>query len=280
MVLSSASISSGNDSLGNIKAVTSRDNAAVKALRALAADPREIRRQKRTLLIGPHLVDVYVRRFGMPERVVVSATGQSSPEVRQIVEACCATEVLQVPDAVFRELSGGGTPVGILAAVPVPEFSTEAVRNSCVLLDAIQDAGNVGTILRTAAAAGICDVVLGVGCAGAWTPRVLRAGQGAHFSLRICEHADLRGFLENFPGTSVATVARGGQSLFEANVAGEIAWIFGNEGAGVNEELARAASLRITIPLAIETESLNVAAAAAVCLFEGVRQKYVCRGEV
>jgi TrmH family RNA methyltransferase len=194
------------------------------------------------------------------------------------VDACGNSEVLQVPDAIFRELSGGGTPVGILAVVPVPEFPAEGVEGSCVLLDGVQDAGNVGTILRTAAAAGIRDVALGVGCAGAWTPRVLRAGQGAHFSLRIREQVDLMCFLTTYRGTSVAAVANGGQPLFEADLTGEVAWIFGNEGAGIDEELARSANQRVTVPLANGTESLNVSAAAAICLFEVVRRRRAREG--
>lgn len=265
--------------MANIKVVTSRDNPAVKALRALAADPREVRVQRRTLLVGPHLVEVHLRSRGRPERLVASAGGLSNVEVRRLLDACGDVEVLQVPDAVFRELSGGGTPVGILAVMAVPEPCVEPVEHGCVLLDAIQDAGNVGTILRTAAAAGIRDVLLGPGCAGAWTPRVLRAGQGAHFSLRMRENVDLLRFVKGFAGTSAAAVASGGQSLFGANVAGEVAWIFGNEGAGVSEELAGAADLRVTIPMSGETESLNVAAAAAVCLFESVRQRHASQGE-
>jgi TrmH family RNA methyltransferase len=141
------------------------------------------------------------------------------------------------------------------------------------LLDAVQDAGNVGTLLRTAAAAGVRDVLLGPGCAGVWTPRVLRAAQGAHFGLRIREQVDLADFLENYPGNSVATVARAGQSLYALDLKSPAAWLFGNEGSGLAPALIAAARTRATIPLAAGTESLNVAAAAAICLFEMRRQR-------
>ena len=274
MVLSCEERSSGSDRLGRIRILTSRDNPAVKALKALATDAREIRRQGHTLLDGPHLVDVYLRRCGLPARVVVSESGIENAEVRHLVDRMPNTEVLRIPDSLFREVSGGGAPVGILAVVPTPRPQEGPVTGSCVMLDAVQDAGNVGTILRTAAAAGIHDVLLGVGCAGAWTPRVLRAGQGTHFSLRIRELVDLHSFLAEFGGTSIAAVATGGESLFDLDVSGDIAWIFGNEGAGIDERLVSTASSRLTIPLSSETESLNVAAAAAICLFEGVRQRY------
>jgi TrmH family RNA methyltransferase len=140
----------------------------------------------------------------------------------------------------------------------------------------VQDAGNVGAILRTAAAAGVPHVVLGKGCAGAWLPRVLRAGQGAHFSLRIREGIDLPAWLAERPAVaahSIATVARDGTEIYRTDLRGPAAWLLGNEGAGLSPHLIQMAGRRITIPLATDTESLNVAAAAAVCLFEAVRQR-------
>ena len=144
-------------------------------------------------------------------------------------------------------------------------------------LDAVQDAGNVGAILRTAAAAGVADVLLGPGCAGVWTPRVLRAAQGAHFSLRLREGVELPTAVGAYPGASLAAMAGEGESIFDLNLSGDIAWIFGNEGSGIARPLADMATGRVTIPLARSTESLNVAAAAAVCLFEARRQQHLQR---
>ena len=255
------------------KTITSRDNPTVKALRALAADPRESRRQGRTLIDGPHLVAAYRQQCGEPEMLVVSESVGDNDEVGRLLAESSTTEALRLPDSLFRELSGVATPVGILAVIKIPEAPSGPVGGSCVVLDAVQDAGNVGAILRTAAAAGLGDIVLGPGCAGAWTPRVLRAAQGAHFSLRIREQADLATMLRGYGGISVATVARDGRPLYELDVSGAVAWIFGNEGSGLDEVLTSQATHRATIPLAAETESLNVAAAAAICLFEGVRQR-------
>jgi TrmH family RNA methyltransferase len=102
---------------------------------------------------------------------------------------------------------------------------------------------------------------------------VLRAGQGAHFSLAIREQADLAAALEASAATSIATVARGGTSLYELDLSGPVVWLVGNEGAGLAPDLIAAASVRTTIPLASGSESLNVAAATAVCLFEASRQR-------
>ncbi len=245
----------------------------VKGLRALAADVREIRTRKRTLLDGPHLIEAYRRHGCVPELLVLSESGVANAEASVLVSAFSAVEMLQLPDGLFREISGVATPVGILAVIPIPDAPVNLLQGSCVLLDAVQDAGNVGAILRTAAAAGVHEVVLGRGCAGVWTPKVLRAAQGAHFGLRIREQADLATLLREYPGTSMATVARDGTPLFELDLRGDIAWVLGNEGAGIADDLVSLTTQRATIPVAAATESLNVAAAAAICLFEGVRQR-------
>lgn len=263
----------------SLRIITSRENPAIKALRALAADTRETRRQGRMLLDGPHLIDACWRHRGAPEMLVVSESGAGNPEIVRLLANLKVVETLQIPDGLFRELSGVTTPVGILAVTAIPKEPAGPIEAGCVMLDAIQDAGNVGSILRTAAAAGIRDIALGPGCAGAWTPRVLRAAQGAHFVLRIREQVDLVCLLSNFSGISVAAVARDGMPLYDLNLGGDIAWIFGNEGAGIAGTIVASAKQRASIPIATEMESLNVAAAAAICLFEGVRQRISRKGK-
>jgi len=140
----------------------------------------------------------------------------------------------------------------------------------------VQDPGNVGSMLRSAAAAGVSQVLLSKHCVFAWSPKVLRAGQGAHFHLEIHEDIDLPAWAAAYraaSGAVVATVAAGGASLFTAALDGRVALAIGNEGAGVSPALAAQATLRVTIPMPGGTESLNAAAAAAVCLFECVRQR-------
>lgn len=239
----------------------------------MAADAREQRAQRRTVLDGPHLIEAFRNHGGVPELLVVSDTGSRNDEVARLVGHYAKVDVIQIPDALFREVSGVMTPVGVLAVIPIPESPTTLPTGNCVMLDSVQDAGNIGTILRTTAAAGIRDVVLGSGCAAAWSPKVLRAAQGAHFGLRIREQADLATLLSQYAGNSAVTVARDGQSLYDLVLPDRVAWVFGNEGAGVSASLVSLATLRVTIPIAADTESLNVAAAAAICLFEQVRQR-------
>jgi TrmH family RNA methyltransferase len=205
----------------------------------------------------------------------VSETGQRNSEVAAVLRGVAGVECVIMRDSLFREISGVSTPTGIAAVIDLPTPPAGEFSGDAIMLDTVQDAGNVGAILRTAAAAGMRDVLLGPGCAGAWTPRVLRAGQGAHFSLVIREQADLAAVLADFPGTSIATVAHGGASLYDIDLTGPIIWLVGNEGAGLGLELVAAAKVRARIPLARGAESLNVAAATAVCLFESCRQRAV-----
>jgi TrmH family RNA methyltransferase len=260
-------------SLARVREITSKDNPAIKELRALATDARGLRARQRTLLDGPHLIEAYRHHRGIPEMLVLSESGRNNAEATRLIAAYPEVDVLHLPDSLFREISGVATPVGILAVIGIPEAGDAPIDGSCVMLDAVQDGGNIGAILRTAAAAGVRDVLLGRGCAGAWLPKVLRAAQGAHFGLRIREQVDIAGLLRQYTGISVATVARDGTPLFELSLAGNIAWLFGNEGAGVAADLIALAGQRATIPIAADTESLNVAAAAAICLFEQVRQR-------
>ncbi len=250
--------------------ISSRHNPVFKALRALADDPR---RQGRALLDGVHLVAACFARGIDVRQLLVSESGLHNEEIATLLQAAAGIDRVLLRDSLFREISGLGTPTGIAAVIDIPSVAAAPLQGDAVLLEAVQDAGNVGAILRTAAAAGVCDVILGTGCAGAWTSRVLRAAQGAHFSLRIREQVDLAAALADCPGTSVATVARGGRSLYELDLSGPMVWLVGNEGAGLSPGLIAAARVRATIPVAAGTESLNVAAAAAVCLFESSRQR-------
>ncbi len=256
-----------------MKAVTSRDNPAFKDLRDLARDARRQKREARSLLDGPHLLAAALDHGQRPDLVAVSESAAALPEIVALLARVPGVPTLSLRDALFREISELATPLGILARIAIPTVPDDLPKGDCLLLDAVQDAGNVGTLLRTAAAAGVRDVLLGPGCAGAWTSRVLRAAQGAHFVLTIREQVDLASFLSHYPGVSVATVAHAGQSLYDLDLSSSTAWLFGNEGAGLTPELVEGARQRATIPLAAGNESLNVAAAAAICLFEMRRQR-------
>lgn len=254
-----------------MKLIQSRDNPFFKQLKRLAESGRERRKAGRTVLDGVHLVEAYEQAIGPVETLVVGESAMQAGEVAGFVQG---RDVVVLGDALLREIAPVDTPSGLLAVAAMPQAIAAVDRKKdAILLDGVQDPGNVGTLLRTAAAAGISQALLSPGCAAAWSPKVLRAGQGAHFALAIHEEADLAGFIAGYEGTTAVTCLDGAISLYEAAWNGPLAWVFGAEGQGVRRELIEAAGLRIRIPMPGAVESLNVAAAAAVCLFEAVRRR-------
>jgi RNA methyltransferase, TrmH family len=166
---------------------------------------------------------------------------------------------------VFGAIADARTPPGVAAEIAIPELRRDGAP---VFLEAVQDAGNVGAIIRCAAAFGAGEVVLDRQCADPWSPKVLRGGQGGHFFLGIRQVEDLAATAGTCRGRLMCTVARGGRPLRSADLSGEIAWAFGAEGAGLSDELLAHAAERITIAMAPGAESLNVGATAAICLYE------------
>lgn len=164
------------------------------------------------------------------------------------------------------------SPPGIAAEIALPASGSE-LGHPCVLLEGVQDAGNVGAIVRSAAAFGARTLVVDRDCADPWSPKALRAGMGGHFALQMREVAGLEEALDHFEGRLVCAVPRDGKPLGEADLSGPIGWLFGSEGRGVSAALQDRADLRVTIATAPGTESLNVAAAAAICLYEGCRRR-------
>jgi len=184
-------------------------------------------------------------------------------------------DVIAVSGALFAEIATVPADVGVLAVVPTPRPAVPPPARFHLLLEDLQDPGNVGTILRTAAAAGVEQVLLSKHCAFAWSPKVLRAGQGAHFLTTVVEDVDLAAWLASFRargGLVAAMVAHHGADLYATALPRPLAIAVGNEGSGLSAPLAASADTRITIPMPGGMESLNAAAAAAVVLFETVRR--------
>ena len=253
--------------------ITSRDNPRLKQAVRLIASSRDRRKAGRCVLEGTHAIGVYLARQGAPETLIVVDSASAEPEIRALVAAMPASRVLTVDASAWIELTQLPAAVAVLAVVPTPRPEFRRAADFCLLLEDLQDPGNVGSILRSAAAAGVVQVFLSPHCAFAWSPKVLRAAQGAHFHLEIFEDVDLVGWARSYRGTLVAAVASGGEPLFKADLGGPIAIAIGNEGAGLSEALRAAARRRVSIPMPGGFESLNAAAAAAVCLFECVRRR-------
>jgi TrmH family RNA methyltransferase len=272
-----------------MKFITSRDNPFFRQVIKLEDSARQRKTAGLTLLDGIHLVSAYQLALGAPKSLIVSESGCEDLEIKRFLAGLgtgADADVIVLSDALFREASPVKTPTGIMALISVPPAASIPVHKNergdsfCVLLEAMQDPGNLGSILRSAAAAGATDVYLSDGCTDAWSPKTLRAAMGAHFLLRIYERSDLATVARAFSGKVIATTLKAEISLYQTRLTGSIAFVFGNEGTGLSDAVLQAASERISIPMPGGTESLNAAAAAAVCFFERVRQVKMGAGRV
>lgn len=256
--------------------VTSRHNERLREVARLAASSRDRRKSGRCVLEGAHLVEVYCARIGHPETLVVVDAAVARPDVAALIARVPAARTIAVTPGLFAAIATSPPDVGVLAVVATPRPALPAPADFCLLLEDLQDPGNVGSIIRTAAAAGVEQVLLSRHCAFAWSPKVLRAGQGAHFLTTLVEDVDLAAWSAAFRaagGRIVAAVVAGATPLHGADLRGRLAIAIGSEGAGLSESLVALADLRVTIPMASGSESLNAGAAAAVLLFESVRQR-------
>lgn len=262
-----------------MKVITSRDNPFFKQLVKLEKSVRQRKTAGLMLLDGVHLISAYQLALGPPQSLIVSESGCENEEIKSLLaEQGAKADVVVLSDVLFREVSPVKTPPGIMALVPIPSAAAIPIHKKrkgesfWVLLEAIQDPGNLGSILRSAAAAGASDVYLSDGCADTWSLKTLRAAMGAHFLLRIHERSDLVAVARTFNGKVIATTLQAKMSLYQTQLIGPIAFVLGNEGMGLSEALLEATNEQINIPMPGGTESLNAAAAAAVCFFERVRQ--------
>jgi TrmH family RNA methyltransferase len=257
-----------------VKAITSRDNPLYKRLKALAGSTHQQRRGGHALLEGFHLASAYLDVAGQPEMCVITDGALRHEEAQAIVSRIDEQRIVTLPDALFGQVSNVVHGVGMLLLVekldkPLPD----SVTQTCVVLDGVQDAGNVGSILRSAAAAGIAHVFCAPGTAYAWSSKVLRSGMGAHFLLQIHEDVHAHELIGRLAVPVVITDSHGAEAIYDCDLSGPVAWVFGNEGAGVSQAWRDAVTLRVTIPQPGGMESLNVAAAAAICVFEQCRQQ-------
>jgi TrmH family RNA methyltransferase len=260
----------------SLRVISSRDNPLYKELKHLATSSQARRRAQRTLLDGVHLCSAYLAQRGLPALCVVGESAQSHPEVSALLARCAQAQCIALPDQLYHALSQVEHGVALLFVIDTPPaHSPGALSGDAVLLDNLQDPGNLGSILRSAAAAGIASVYCSPGTVFAWSPKVLRAGMGAHFGLEIHEHVDLVALLEAAPVPVLATSSHARTRLYDIDLRRPVAWLFGHEGQGVSEQLLALANHQVAIPHLGEMESLNVAASAAICLFEQVRQKTI-----
>ena len=250
--------------------ISSRGNQHFKHLKKLNESPRYRHEVQQTILDGMHLIESYAECFGSPDSIALIEGGNIDKIKSYLNED---TQVLEFPAGLFSEIAPVISPTGILASINIPHLEAPKKQNCILLLEDIQDPGNLGSILRSASASGVDLVYLSDHCADLWSPKVLRGGQGAHFHLPCIEKVNFSDITKTFTGKIFATTLSG-KSIFQEDLKGPVAFIFGNEGNGIHSETMRLTSHSIHIPMEKGIESLNVSAAVSICLYEKYRQEH------
>jgi TrmH family RNA methyltransferase len=242
--------------------ITSRENPLLKELRKVAQDSIAYRKAGRFWVEGDHLCSAALHRGQKP---VVAVFTEAYWPLAPVEYAQAAIKSIVIKAALFRELSGLESPAGVGFVLDLPASAVLQTSASTVILDRVQDAGNVGSILRSAGAFGFRQVVALKGTAALWSPKVLRAGMGAHFGLNLLEGVELDELMA-LRVPLVVTSSHHGELIQNLRLPQPCAWAFGHEGQGVCPELMARAAVPVRIGQPGGEESLNVAAAAAICL--------------
>ena len=253
-----------------VKAIVSRDNPLLVRLRKLAADPGGYRKLGEIWLEGDHLCSAFLQCGGAATHAVITEAAWQEPRWQEL--AGRAATVAVVPQALMAGLSTLESPAPLGFVVPWKGADGLTPGMPSVVLDRLQDPGNVGNILRVASAFGFMQVIGIKGTAALWSPKVLRAGMGAHFRLRLVEAAS-HDDLDALRLPLVATSSHASAALPDVSLPWPCAWVLGHEGQGIDADLLRGCGLNVSIPQPGGEESLNVASAAAVCLYESMRQR-------
>jgi len=256
-----------------MKTITSSANHAYRAWLRLATQPRQVRVQRRTLAEGAHLARAWLDARRPIEAVLVAGADGSAERDGLIAELSARAPVYALSPSLFNALGLVEHGIGLALVVPTPEPVSGALSGDALYLDGVQDPGNVGALLRVAAAAGVRHVLASPATAVLWAPRVLRAAQGAHLLLDLRE-GESPSAMANSSIHWIGTALTTQQTLWDLALPADapVGWVVGAEGQGACAEALSACASVTRIPLAAGIESLNVATAAAVCLFERQRR--------
>lgn len=253
--------------------ITSDKNQTVKWAKALITQTRQRKKQGQTVIEGAHLMDAALRGDYPLKHVLLAESAAKHSEVAQILTRLPTyTPILILADTLYQNIRSLGTGIDIMAVIDIPAPHLPIITHDCLILNDVQDSGNVGTLLRTAAAVGIKNILCTTATAQAWSPKTLRAGMGAQFALNIYEGLTPENILDNVKIPLLATSSHTDTLIYEHDLQKPIAWIMGHEGQGVCDTLMQCAT-PIALPQPNGQESLNVAIAGSLCLYETLRQR-------
>ncbi|WP_037586766.1 TrmH family RNA methyltransferase [Stenoxybacter acetivorans] len=257
-----------------VQHIASAQNERLKQLAKWLRHSRNRRECGVAVLEGIHLAKSFSSRQYVMEQVFIPEHRLQQTEVTAWLAESPIREQYIVSDNALSKISSLSDADDVICVIRLLESGTLPQTQDCVVLESVQDPGNVGTLLRSAAAAGVQHIVLSRDCADVWSPKVLRAGMGAHALLTLHTDTDLQHWVQQYRAARYATVLNEhAASLYTLSLREPCAWLFGNEGSGLSTELQQYTDKTVFIPMQIGVESLNVAMAATVCLFEQQRQR-------
>jgi RNA methyltransferase, TrmH family len=245
-----------------LKHIQSAANSQVKQWKKLLTR-KERDKSKLFLIEGFHLVEEALKHDVEIETIIISENAEMPPGLDY-----GSVPMTSVTEEISRSLADTETSQGIFAVCRQPEDAGRQ-GETFLLIDSVQDPGNLGTMIRTADAAGIDTVVVGTGSVDIYNPKVLRAGQGSHFHLPVIR-GSLDEWMDELSGWSIpvyGTALEGASSYTESPAGGPFALLVGNEGSGVNPNLLAKTAKNLYIPIYGKSESLNVAVAAGILLY-------------
>lgn len=254
-----------------IKEITSRQNPFVKQLYQLSRSNNQYQQTGEVWLEGEHLCRAYLEKSGVPQAIVCSKTSYHNAAFTHLITDASSLYILD--DQLFKQISTLGSMGEIGYLINLPKSQTIQPQVNSIILDRLQDPGNVGSILRSAAAFGFKQVIALKGTSALWGIKTLRAGMGAHFSLCLFEQMDVSD-LTHLDVPLLATSSHTSFKLHKTNLPSPCAWIFGHEGQGVSQTLLNQSQHTVCIEQPGGEESLNAAMAASICMYESIRQQF------
>ena len=254
--------------------ITSKTNRKVKYVRSLYR--RAVRHKERRFAVeGVRLIEEMPKTGQEPVFLFYTEAAVANPRARALVEAASSlgTEVESVSEEVMLHMADTETPQGVLAVAAFPQIEPKE-SGLALVLDGVRDPGNLGTMLRTAGAAGVGEVVTLRGSVDVFNPKVVRGGMGAHFRLAISQNDTWEQVELRLEGKQVLLAdAGGGMPYDQVDWTVPTALIVGGEAHGAGRKARALGAERVTIPMEQYAESLNVAVATGILLFEAARQR-------
>lgn len=217
-------------------------------------------------------MDAYLAQGLQVDKILVSQSANTHGEVLPLLDSIRPQDIVVVADNLYKKIRTLGQGIDIMAIIDVPSPTLGDITGDCLILDGVQDAGNAGTLLRSASAVGITTIITTPNTTHLWSPKALRAGMGANFALNIYEQIPHDEILAKVKTPLYATSSHADKLIYHHDLTCPMAWVLGHEGQGVSDVFLNNAT-PIALPQPNGQESLNVGVAGSVCFYEMLRQR-------